>query len=82
MTKHQLADLYYHEYNRQVSYDTARDEGIRVKLIYNKHLRNGSIRGLFVCVKIRPARNPNIVINKTQNVNLLEIVDLEDKIIT
>ena len=82
MTKHQLADLYYHEYNRQVSDDTARDWGIRVKLNYNKDLRNGFIRGLFVCVKIRAATNPNIVINETQNVNLLDIIDLEDKIKT
>ena len=31
----QLADLYYHEYNRQVSDDTARDEGIQIKLKFN-----------------------------------------------
>ena len=32
ITKRQLADLYYHEYNRQVSDDTERDERIQVKL--------------------------------------------------
>ena len=76
ITKHKLADLYYHEYNRKVSDDTARDECIRVKLDYNKNAKSGSIRGLFVCVKFRPATNPNIVINETQNVNPLEIVHL------
>ena len=30
ITKHQLADLYYHEYNRQVCDDTARDENIQI----------------------------------------------------
>ena len=69
LTKHQLADLYYHEYNKQVSDDTERDERIRGKLYDNKNTKYGSIRGLFVCVKIRPATNPNIVINETQNVN-------------
>ena len=50
ITKRQLADLYYNKYNRQVANDVARNEEIRVKIKYNKDLRSGSKRGLFVCV--------------------------------
>ena len=49
ITKHQLADLYYLEYNRQVSDYTAKDEGIRIRLNYNKSAKSGTTRGLFVC---------------------------------
>ena len=73
ITKRELADLYYHEYNRQVSDDTARDEGIIVKLKYNKNLRSSSTRGLFVCVRIIPATNPNQTINELQSTNPLKI---------
>ena len=76
ITKRQLADLYYHEYNRQIADDVARDKGIRVKLKYNKDLRSGNIRGLFVCVRIRPATNPNQTVNKLQNTNPLKIQQL------
>ena len=76
ITKRQLAYLYYHEYNKQVADDVVRDEGIRVKLKYNKDLRRNSTRGLFVCVKIKPATNPNITLNQLQNVNPLEAKQL------
>ena len=76
ITKRQLADLYYHEYNKQVNDDTARDEGIRIKLKYNKDGRSGNARGLFECVRIRPTTNPNITINELQNTNPLDIRQL------
>ena len=79
ITKRQLADLYYHEYNRQIADDVARDEGIRVKLKYNNELRSGNARRLFVCVRIRPATNQNITINELHNTNPLEIQQLQDK---
>ena len=71
ITKHQLADIYYHEHNRQVGDDTAKDEGILIKLNYNKSAKSGNTRGLFVCVRIIPATNPNQLLNELQNVNPL-----------
>ena len=48
ITKRQLADLYYHEYIREVSDDTERDEGIQIKFKYNKAAKFGNTRKLFV----------------------------------
>ena len=72
ITKHQLADLYYHEYNRQVAVNVARNDNIRVKLKYNKDTKRGSTRGLFVCVRIRPLNIRNQTLNELQNTNPLE----------
>ena len=74
--KPQLANLYYHKYNRQVSDDTARDEGIQIKYKYNKDGKSGNAHGLFVCVKTIPATNPNIIIDILQNKNPLKILQL------
>ena len=52
ITKRQLADVCYHEYNRQVNDDTAKDEGIIIKLKYIKDKKSGNTRGLCECVRI------------------------------
>ena len=64
ITKREIADLYYHKFNRQVSDDTARDEGFRVQFKYNKNLRSGFTRELFVYVRIKSATNLNQTINE------------------
>ena len=76
ITERQLGNLYYHEYNRKISNDTAIDKNIKLKLKYNKNGKSENTRGLFVCVRIRPATNPNITLNELQKTNPLEIQQL------
>ena len=52
---------------------------MRIKLKYNKDVKSGNTRGLFVCVRIRPETNSNITINDLRNTNPLEIQQLQTK---
>ena len=49
-----LAKLYNDTYHANVDDDTARDEGKRIELIYNKDRRMNGIRGTFTNVRIIP----------------------------
>ena len=54
ISKAALAKLYNDAYHANVSDDTARDEGRRIELIYNKDRRMNGIRGTFTNVRIIP----------------------------
>ena len=54
ISKATLARLYNETYHANVSDDTARDEGRRIELIYNKDRRMNGIRGTFTNVRIIP----------------------------
>ena len=54
ISKATLAKLYNDTYHANVSDDTARDEGKRIELIYNKDRRMNGTRGTFTNVRIIP----------------------------
>ena len=54
ISKAALAKLYNDAYHANVSDDTARDEGKRIELIYNKDRRINGTRGTFTNVNIIP----------------------------
>ena len=66
-----LAELYYHNYNRQVANGVAKNVGIKVKLKYNKNAKSGSTLEIFVCVIIIQLTHRNQTLNELQTTHPL-----------
>ena len=54
ITHSELARLYNNTYNAEVSDETAKEEGKKIRLIYKQSYRKENDRGVFVKVRIKP----------------------------